>query len=664
MAEHTITFVGGGPRAAMVLERLAANRGAFPVGPLRVHVVEPFEPASGRIWRYDQSPLLKLNSMAEDVTMFTDATVECDGPAWEGPSLLEWCRGVAAGTVGDARVPDADLARQVEEIEAQTFPTRRLQSVYLQWFWRRVLERLGEAAVVVHHRARAEALRRRDDGWEVVLADGAGALRTDVVVHSLGHTDTRPTTDQLGRAAVARRGGGWYASPAYTNDLDYSGIRPGQDVLVTGMGLGFVDLLALLFEGRGGSYAPVGERLDGLPRTGRTDGGPLGYTASGREPRLFVGSRRGVPYHSKITSRLRVPPPDRLTFLTRPAVDALLARHAHLDFDEHVWPMIAREAAHHWYRELFLGHPGRVTAGWEEFDAAFRAAPWGSAELSALLRRSVPDPRHVLDLRALDRPLEGLVFEDAGQIQEAVVRHVERDLALRTTPEHSETLALFTGLLRVYMEVGRLVPVHRLDDRSQRKVGRWWHGFFSFVDSGPPAHRLQELLALHRAGLVRFLGPDTEVDADPATGLFRARSRAGGPAVEASAYVEARLPAPSVVSSADPALAGLHASGAGMEQTFETEDGASVSTGKLVVDHDYRVVDRDGAAHRAVFAIGAFTSSWTAGAFARPRANSGPFRESDALARTVLAVLAQDAPDPGGAQGQVAPSGGSSPSRR
>ncbi|MFM0874837.1 hypothetical protein QU886_28130, partial [Klebsiella pneumoniae] len=84
-----------------------------------------------------------------------------------------------------------------------------------------------------------------------------------------------------------------------------------------------------------------------------------------------------------------------------------------------------------------------------------------------------------------------------------------------------------------YMEIGRLVPLEHLDDESQRLVPGWWHGFFSFVDSGPPAHRLQELLALHRAGFITFLGPDLEIttahpDAPEGTPAFRARSRAGG----------------------------------------------------------------------------------------------------------------------------------------
>ena len=52
----SVVFIGGGPRTAGVLERLAANRAGLFQGPLDIHVVEPYEPGSGRIWRYDQHP--------------------------------------------------------------------------------------------------------------------------------------------------------------------------------------------------------------------------------------------------------------------------------------------------------------------------------------------------------------------------------------------------------------------------------------------------------------------------------------------------------------------------------------------------------------------------------------------------------------------------------
>ena len=81
----SVVFIGGGPRTAGVLERLAANRPELFAGPLEIHVVEPHDPGSGRIWRYDQHPGLLLNSVAADITMFTDASVACEGPAADGP---------------------------------------------------------------------------------------------------------------------------------------------------------------------------------------------------------------------------------------------------------------------------------------------------------------------------------------------------------------------------------------------------------------------------------------------------------------------------------------------------------------------------------------------------------------------------------------------------
>ena len=69
-----IVFVGAGPRAVMLLERLLA-RLEESAPPLEITLVDPHPPGAGRIWRRDQSPLLKLNSMAQDVTVFTDETL-------------------------------------------------------------------------------------------------------------------------------------------------------------------------------------------------------------------------------------------------------------------------------------------------------------------------------------------------------------------------------------------------------------------------------------------------------------------------------------------------------------------------------------------------------------------------------------------------------------
>jgi uncharacterized NAD(P)/FAD-binding protein YdhS len=628
-----VVFVGGGPRTAGVLERLAANRPELSAGPLAIHVVEPHVPGSGRIWRYDQHPGLLLNSTAADITMFTDASVACEGPASHGPSLAEWAAGVVDGSITD--VPDFPRALwdQLRSLTGASFPTRQLQSQYLEWFFRRTAKSLGRSVTV--HRTTAVAVRRIDSedspadpapgqGKHLIDLANGRTLQADVVVTALGHTDSRPDAASEAWAGFAQRHGGYHAAPSYTTDVDYSPITPGQDVIVSGMGLAFVDLLVLLMEGRGGRFV-------------ETHDGGLRYLASGREPRLWAGSRRGVPYHSKISATLRGEAPGPLLFLTAAAVAALLERHGELDFRRDLWPLIAKEAGYGYYRELLTGSPGRATMGWDEFAARYSHLDWYSPAREELVAAAIPDAALHLDLERLDRPFTGRRFAGHQDVQDAVVEYIEHDLALRDSPDHPETLALFLALLHVYMEVGRVVPPERLNARSQQVVHGWWHGFFSFVDSGPPPHRLRQMLALHRAGLLQFLGPDVEVAADEATGLFHAGSPRSGTSVAAKALIEARLPSPTVSRSLNPVLESLHRTGLGAEQQLLTADGIH-STGKLLISGRHELVSAEGAPQTTLFGVGPGTSGWGAGAFARPGTNAAPFRENDALARSILAA--------------------------
>lgn len=629
----SVVLIGGGPRTAGLLERLAANRPELFAGTLQVHVVEPHAPGAGRIWRYEQHPGLMLNSAAADVTMFTDASVQCEGPAIEGPGLADWAAGVLDGSIVDVPELPQELRRQLAALTGSTFPTRQLQSVHLEWFFRRAVAALGQDVTVTVHRDTASAVELEEgepepgaESYRVRLASGA-MLRADVVIASLGHTDSLPEPESAAWAGFAARHGAFHAAPSYTTDVDYSPLAAGQDVIVSGMGLAFVDLLVLLMEGRGG-------RFEELP-----DGG-LRYRPSGAEPRLWAGSRRGVPYHSKITSTLRGDAAGEPAFFTADAVAALLDGPGELDFRAQLWPLIAKDAGYAYYRELFTGYPGRVRIGWQEFAERFSAAQWYSQERQRLVTESVPDAELHLDLERLDHPFAGRVFAGHADAQAAVAAYIGRDLELRTGPDHSETLALFISLLKSYMDLGRLVPSERLNVRSQRDVQGWWHGFFSFVDSGPPPRRLREMLAIHRAGLLQFIGPGLEIEAAEYSGRFVARSAQAGITVSAAALIEARLPAPSVARSANPLLRQLHSSGLGTEQQLLTADGTH-ATGRLLVSAHNELISPVGERRERLFGVGPGTSGWGAGAFARPGTNAAAFRENDALARRILNLLAE-----------------------
>ncbi|MGV4924618.1 FAD/NAD(P)-binding protein [Streptomyces sp. BHT-5-2] len=603
-ARPSVVIVGAGPRGTGVLERIAANAPElWGDAPLDLHLVDPHPPGGGRIWRREQSPLLWMNSTAEDVTMFTDETVEQAGPVRPGPSLAEWARAVREGRLPAPPGPGGDAAA----LGPRDFAGRRLLNGYLRWAHEDAVAALPPGVTVHTHRTTAVRVSGPREGRQRVwLAGRAAPLPADAVVLTLGHLESRPGPEERELGGFAARHGLTYLPPAFTADSDLGVLRPGEPVLVRGFGLAFVDLMVLLTEGRGGTYT-----------TG--PGGELTYHPSGREPVLHVGSRRGVPYHSKIG----YPPVGERPPLPRyfgPAeVDALLARPGGVDFGRDVRPLIDKELGFAHYHRLFTAHADRTRMAWPDFEEKYAACEPGGAALQALVSAAVPDPADRLDLDALDHPLDGVRYADDAALQAGLRGHIEADLKRRHDPAHSPDLAVFLGLLSVY---GQLT---RLGDQ-----GPWWHGFFSFLASGPPGPRLRQLSALSRAGMVRFLGAGLTVTADEARGVFRARSTSlPGPGTTARALVEARLPEPSVARTTDRLLRALHADGA-----------RATAGGLLAVDPaDGRILDRAGRPHPRRFALGPHTDARSSGAFVRPRTNAPALRQNDASARALLTLL-------------------------
>ncbi|MBB5937433.1 FAD/NAD(P)-binding protein [Streptomyces zagrosensis] len=602
---------------------------------LLVHLIDPHPPGGGRVWRPEQSSLLWMNSMAADVSVFDDGSrgwdAARDGPPYAGPSLAEWAQEIRAGRLN---VPLArELADEVAALTGRTFATRRLQSAYLGWVYERAVAALPPGVELRVHRRRAVRVAGPREASQRVWLEGRELpLVADAVVLALGHLDAETDPAQTELAHFAAHHGLTYLPPEYTADSDLQALHPGEPVLVRGFGLAFIDLMVLLTEGRGGTYADAAGAAGAAGASGDGPGGGPGggpelvYRPSGREPVLYVGSRRGVPYHSKIGYDWHGELPPLPRFFGPPQVAELLRRPGPVDFAREVWPLCQKELGYAHYHRLFTAHPGRTRASWQDFEEKYAACEPGSEELAALVAATVPDPADRIDLVALDRPLTELTFPSTEALQDELRRYITADLARHHDPEHSPDLAVFLGLLSLYGQVARLGD-----------IGPWWHGFFSYVASGPPGPRLRQLLALSRAGVVRFIGAEMTVTADPARGVFTAASDSvPGHTVQATALVEARLPNPSVARSRDRLLRALYE---------DDPDGVRATAGGLLAVHpdDARVLDRTGRPHPRRFAIGAHTDTRVATAFARPGTGAPAVRQNDAVARALLELLTQGA---------------------
>jgi hypothetical protein len=619
-----IAIVGAGPRGVGILERLGASASELRPDGFDVHLIDPYPPGPGRIWRHEQSPLLAMNSMAADVTMFTDDTVVCDGPIVPGPSFWEWAQELR--TSGEPERLGPELAAELRAVTASTFPSRRLQSTYLSWVLREVIASLP-SGVRVHLRRTSAVGLTEDAGVQIVHLENGDALHVDAVVLASGHLDAAPTDEERALAVRAADAGLTYLPPEQTTDSDLSVIAPGETVLVRGMGLAFIDLVVLLFEGRGGRF----ER----------DGHGLRYVPSGAEPRLVAGSPRGMPYHAKPHYTLRAGRPPLPRFFGPPAVDALIGSGGPVELLAQAWQLMAKEIAWGWFHELFLGHPERVGLPWPEFAGRYAALEWDSPAMNELIAAAVPGPVDRIDFTALDRPLDGVRAPDLAALQPLVRERIAEDLRQHVDPAHTPHLGAFVAMLSVFGEVTRLAGSGVLSPRSRAFDLGWWQSFFNAVASGPPGFRVRELLALSHAGYVHFLGAGMSVDV--VDGEFRAAGAglATGPPVTARVLVDARLPNPSAARTTDPLLAALLADGAVSEEVLRDGDGSLLrNTGLIRVrPADGALLDAAGAVHPRRFAVGPHTTVKVAGAFTRPGMNAQSLRYNDSVARAVLRSL-------------------------
>uniref|UniRef100_UPI00403FF251 FAD/NAD(P)-binding protein n=1 Tax=Streptomyces sp. SS7 TaxID=3108485 RepID=UPI00403FF251 len=597
-----LALVGAGPRGTSVLERLCASApDLLPPGVrLTVHIVDPDPPGPGRVWRTTQSPELLMNTVASQVTLFTDDSVDCAGPIRPGPSLHEW----AGGTLD----PDA-------------YPTRAHYGRYLEWVFARTVREAPPSVRVETHAARAVRLDDAADGRQVLtLDDGRVLFGLCAVVLAQGHLPLVSDGAEQRHAAYAERHGLRHVAPANPADVDLSAVAPGEPVLLRGLGLNFFDHVALLTTGRGGRFVRA-ERGPGA--------GGLRYVPSGREPRIHAGSRRGVPYQAR-GDNAKGPYGRHLPVVLTPEVIAGLRKRADSgeapDFLADVWPLVAKEVETVYYTAL---------TGRAEFADRFLAVPHRDPGEALVLDAFGVAEADRWSWDRISRPYAERRFAHPGQWREWLLAHLRRDAREAARGNVAGPLKAALDVLRDLRNELRLVVDHGgLAGASRRDhLDRWYTPLNAFLSIGPPRRRVEELTALIEAGVVEVLGPRLEVREEG--GAWVARSpEVPGSAVRVTTLVEARLPEPELRRTADVLLARLLKTGGCRPHTVD----GHVTGGLDVTPRPYHLIDRQGRSHARRFAFGVPTEGvhWVTAAGARPGVDSVTLSDADAVARAAL----------------------------
>jgi uncharacterized NAD(P)/FAD-binding protein YdhS len=378
-----VAIIGVGPRGLTVLERLVAlaakrfggGSGEGDEPALTIHLIDPYPPGAGIVWRTDQPESLLMNTTIAEQTVFPDSSCSFLGTEEEpsGPSMAEWY-----------------VANGGTEPLHSTFPSRALYGRYLRDAYARIRRGAPDFIEIIEHRTKAESvidLPAMDLPVPPPAGSGVGSsdsspaqpdpeaavpeqlvrcqngetIIATAVVLAVGHIPSAQPEERARLAAFAERHHGLYLPQGLPAEAPVAEVAPGDRVIVRGMGLNYFDLQTLFTHERGGRYLPQ-------------PGGELRYEPSGSEPRLALGSRRGIPYRSKPICSEHPRRDWPLRYFTKENV-ALLAglddleggRFAEARFNDQLWPLILADLRLAYYHvlsqvrpEAFVGDPGQL----------------------------------------------------------------------------------------------------------------------------------------------------------------------------------------------------------------------------------------------------------------------------------------------------------------
>ncbi|MBT2275889.1 FAD/NAD(P)-binding protein [Rhodococcus qingshengii] len=471
-----IGIVGVGPRGLTVFERICANlENSAESGPVTVVLIDATCVGTGTVWRRNQPSHLLMNTVASQVTIFTDSSVEMRGPVVPGPSLYEWASYISKiAPLG--RLSDQILA-EARDMTPDSYPTRTFYGHYLRWVYEHIAARYVDVVEVVEITGAVIELCDDDHGRQrLTLEDGSVVADLDSVVLTQGHLglQSEPDSEIHHFTDFADRNQLRYVAPGNAADIDLGAIPADEPVIVRGLGLTFFDYMTLLTVGRGGSFV--------------TKDGQVKYVPSGREPILHAGSRRGIPYHSRGENQKGIDGRHAPFLLTQERIIDFRRRAAQLhdiDFRRDVWPLVAREVETVYYSLLIADRTSpREVRRFRNLYAD--CAPGSPAETDILNMFNIEGHLRWDWDRVLD-PAQGLRFRDPISFHQWLVGYLNEDVRhAKLGNVHGAVKAALDVLRDLRNEVRLIVDHGGITGSSYRNdLDRWFTPSNAFLSIGP-----------------------------------------------------------------------------------------------------------------------------------------------------------------------------------
>ncbi|MCG4306407.1 FAD/NAD(P)-binding protein, partial [Enterococcus lactis] len=185
-----IGIIGAGPRGLSVAERiLYNNQGRHS---LELILFDPEGPG-GRVWRLNQPPELLMNSVSQQVTLFTDETLSSGGTVMPGPNLFQWSKGPATDYIEQTVTKNKQLfIEEINRLEKDQQSTRCLYGLYQRWFFSKLQEEFPASTQLVY--SLVKKVSKEKDGF--LLQTDHQSYPVDQLILASGHWENDQTEEE------------------------------------------------------------------------------------------------------------------------------------------------------------------------------------------------------------------------------------------------------------------------------------------------------------------------------------------------------------------------------------------------------------------------------------------------------------------------------------
>ncbi|MDF1827408.1 MAG: FAD/NAD(P)-binding protein [Legionellaceae bacterium] len=590
-----ITVIGLGPRGLNIIERLLAVLKNTPSNKtdLTLNIINPGDLGVG-VHAINQPQSLLVNTVACQITMYTDASVTNAGPICEGPSFYTWAK--QQGYKYNEALRQYGLLTG-RDIQPNDYLPRALFGKYLQWVAQSIITELElHCTVNLYQREVVDIQKQSTSNFNLILSDGL-SLPSDYVFLTTGHSTNEldPSDTQLLEKTTRLRqhnpNFSFIASP-YPIAKATENLGSNISVAIEGFGLTSTDLISELTVGKGGRFIP-------------TQNGRYRYIKSGQEPNLVVYSKSGLPFKGRAANQKGISAQYKPTFFTYDAMKHLkqtfgTGPNQQLDFEVHILPELIKEMAYGYYMTTakhFLSDDAISI-----FSQRYIKALDNPKALNQLIDTSFS---HIekFDWNEIMDPTYGRVFQSALEYRHWMLNYLQQDLDDSIEGNVTNPFKAACDILRDIRDIIRyVIDFSGLTEQSHQIFMKKYAPIMNRISVGPPKERIAELIALIESGVVDvFVGKNPQINIDEQHACFQI---AGSNILDdetrqVDTVIKARISAPLPQKDSSPLMKNLLRHG--LVRIFQNGD---YHPSGIDIDRQFHPINATGTAEKSIWCIG------------------------------------------------------------